>query len=233
VPSGVARSFCLMNRCRTPAVLLLDTNIVVLSWRYRVGDEGFDLLGELRRLARTGQERLALDLLSLEELFALARMSGTPRFIVAAATVDEVQQSRDLDAAEIGQWATELATYNGLSEDWPFEGISVRAADLLAPEITGADAHLFAEVARLQADALLTFDYRLIRRRERGKRLQLQPLTPFEVEDWMLGCRQPPWNHRGACRPRLARVALLTEDRRGLRLGDADGRAEEPVRAAQ
>ena len=91
----------------------------MLSLRYRFGDERFDLLGELRRLAAIGQERLALDMLSMEELFTLARMSGTPRFMVAPDTIDELQQSPDRDAAEIVQWAAELATHNGLSEDWP------------------------------------------------------------------------------------------------------------------
>ena len=65
------------------------------------------------------------------------------------------------------------------------------------------------EVERLLADALVMFDYRLIRRREEGERLQMQALTPIDVEDWVLGCRQPPWEHRGPCPPRLARGALL------------------------
>lgn len=222
-----------MNRLPAPAVVLVDTNIVVLSWRYRIGDEGFDLIGELRQLARGGQERLALDLLSLDELFAMARMAPTPRFVVAPKTFDELEQSRDSDAAQIIQWATELATYNGVSDEWPFDTPSVRATQLLAPQITGADAQLLAEVARLRADALLTCDYRVVRRRDRGHRLQLQALTPFEFEDWMVGCRQPPWEHRGACRARLSRLALLTQNRRGLRLGDAEGRSDKPIRAAQ
>lgn len=66
----------MVARSEPPYVLLLDTNIVVLSWRYRVGDEGYDLLGALRHLARNGQERLALDLLSLDELFSVARVAG-------------------------------------------------------------------------------------------------------------------------------------------------------------
>jgi hypothetical protein len=182
-----------------PAVVLLDTNVVVLSWRYRVGDERFDLVGELRRLAAAGQERLALDLLSLDELFALARWAARPRFIVAPKTFEELEQSCDSDAAQVIGWATEIAVYNG----------------------------------RLRAEALLTCDYRLIRRREKGRRLELQALTPFEVEDWMLGCRRPPWDHREACRARLSRIALLTRTPRGLRLGDVERNWSEPIRAAQ
>lgn len=213
--------------------MLLDTNIVVLSWRHRLGDEGFYRLGELRQLARAGQARLALDLLSLDELFAVARMSGLPRIVLAPTTFDELVRSRDADATAIYQWATELATYNGVAEDWPFDARSRRAAELLAPEVVGADACLLAEVARLRADALLTCDYRLIRRREKGDRLELQVLTPFEVEDWMLGCRKPPWEHLGACRAWLARLGLLTQDRRGFRLGDTQSTDDQPVRAAQ
>jgi hypothetical protein len=222
-----------MIRPLAPAVVLIDTNVVVLSWRYRIGDEGFDLVGELRQLARSGQERLALDLLSLDELFSLARMATTPRFVVAPKTFDELEQSRHSDAAQIFEWAADLATYSGVSDDWPFDARSARAAELLAPEITGTDAQFVAEVTRLRADAFLTCDYRLIRRRDKGYRLQIQALTPFEVEDWMLGCRQPPWEHCGACRARLLRIALLTQSRRGLRLGDAAPSSDEPVRAAQ
>lgn len=222
-----------MSHRPPPSVLLLDTNIVVLSWRYRLGDEGFDLLGALRLLARAGQERLALDLLSLDELFAIARVSGSPRFVLAPKTFDELRKSSERDAVAVYQWASELTAYNGVPDDWPFDAVSLRAAELLGPEVTGADACLLAEVARLRADALLTCDYRLIRRRDKGARLEVQALTPFEVEDWMLGCRKAPWQHLRACRPRLARVALLTQDRRGLRLGDALSATREPVRAAQ
>jgi hypothetical protein len=212
-----------------PHVLLFDTNTVVLSWRYRIGDEGYDLLGALRHLARSGQERLALDLLSLDELFSLARIAGTPRFLIAPTTFEELDRSVDAEGSSVIQWASELATYDGLTDEWPFDNPSKRAAGLLAPDILGADAVLLAEAARLRADALLTCDYRLIRRRDAGRRLDLVAVTPFETEDWMYGCRQPPWSHTSACRAQLARLALLREAKRGLRLGDS---SSEPVRAA-
>ncbi len=216
-----------------PRVLLLDTNTVVFSWRYRIGDEGYDLIGALRHLAQSGQERLALDLLSLDELFSLARIGGALRFVIASTTFEELRRSGDAESSLVIQWASELATYDGLPDEWPFDKPSKRAADgLLAPDILGADAVLLAEAARLQADVLLTCDYRLIRRRDAGRRLALVALTPFETEDWTHGCRQPPWSHTRACRAQLSRLALLREARRGLRLGDADASSSEPVRAA-
>jgi len=215
-----------------PRVLLLDTNVVVFSWRYRIGDEGFDLLGALRHLARSGQERLALDILSLEELLGLGRIAGAPRFVIAPTTFEELRRSGDAERWSVIQWASELATYDGLPNDWPFDSPCKRAAGLLAPNIQGADAVLLAESARLRADALLTCDYRLIRRRKTGPRLDLVALTPFETEDWIYGCRQAPWSHRRACRAQLSRLALLRAARRGLRLGDHGDSSSDPVRAA-
>jgi hypothetical protein len=181
-----------MKCARAPNVVLLDTNIVVLSWRHRLGDEGFDLLGELRQLARAGQARLTLDLLSLDELFAVARMSGLPRIVLAPTTFDELVRSRDADATAIYQWATELATYNGVAEDWPFDARSRRAAELLAPEVVGADACLLAEVARLGADAFLTCDYRLIRRRERVIAWSFKRSRPSRSRTGCLGAVSRP-----------------------------------------
>ena len=229
--SGTPFTFSAIASTSAPGVLLLDTNVVILSWRYRVGDEGFDLIGALQELAAQGQERLALDLLSLEELFALAQMSATPRFSVAPATLDELQRSRESDAEEIRRWAIELTAYAGVSGEWPFDAPSHTAAELLAPSVTGVDAALLVETRRLGADALLTCDYRLLRRRGAGGPPELKALTPFEVEDWMLGCRRPPWEHRGPCRAYLSRVALLS-GRRGLRLGDPRG-AGQAIRAAK
>lgn len=229
------RSLRFVARRERPGVLLLDTNIVVLSWRYRVGDEGYDLVGALRDLARNGQERLALDLLSLDELFSIARIAGTPRFRIAPTTFEELGRSDDVESASAIQWASELATYDGVPEEWPFDAPSKRAARLLAPDILGADAVLLAEAGRLRANALLTCDYRLIRRRDAGLKLDLVALTPFETEDWIHGCRQPPWSHTKVCRAHLSRIALLRQAQRGLRLGDAghaDDSSAEPVRTA-
>ena len=103
---------------------------------------------------------------------------------------------------------------------------------ILAPDILGADGVLLAEVARLGGDALLTCDFRLIRRRDMGVKLGLVALTPFETEDWIHGCRQPPWSHTKLCRAHLSRLALLRQAQRGLRLGDAGDSSAEPVRAA-
>jgi hypothetical protein len=217
-----------MASVSAPATLLLDTVVVILSWRYRLGDEGFDLIGALRQLAARGHERLALDLLSLEELFAIARMLGTPRFAVAPATLDELYGVRDAGAGVI-RWAVDLASFEAPFEEWPFDGTSVRDAAQRAPHAAIPPAG----VTRMKVDALLTCDYRLIHRREAGLHRQLRPLTPFEVEDWILGCRQPPWKHREACRPRLSRLALLGKERRGLRLGDEFGAGDEVVRAAK
>lgn len=216
-----------------PRVLLLDTITVVFSWRYRIGDEGYDLIGALRHLAQSGQERLALDLLSLDELFSLARIGGALRFVIAPITFEELRRSRDAERSSMIQWASELATYDGLPDEWPFDRPSKRVAHgLLEPGVVGTDAVLLAEVARLRADALLTCNYRLIRRRNAGCRLDLVALTPFETEDWTGGCRQPPWAHMRACGAQLSRLALLREARRGLRLGDANVSFSGPVRAA-
>jgi hypothetical protein len=223
------RSLRAVAKREMPHVLLLDTNIVVLSWRYRVGDEGYDLLGGLRDLARNGQERLALDLLSLDELFTIARIAGTPRFLIAQTTFEELGRSDEAESASVIRWASELATYDGIPDEWPFDAPSKRAACLLASDILGADAVLLAEAARLRADALLTCDYRLIRCRDAGLELDLVALTPFETEDWIRGCRKPPWSHTKVCRAHLARIALLRQAQRGLRFGDSSA---EPVRAA-
>ena len=97
------RSLRAVSRREVPRVLLLDTSIVLLSWRHRVGDEGYDLLGALRDLARTGQERLALDLLSLDELLTIARIGGVFRFLVAPTTFEELERSNDPCARHPGR----------------------------------------------------------------------------------------------------------------------------------
>src|SRR5262249_13112396 len=198
-----------------------------------LGDEGFDLIGALRRLAARGQERLALDVLSLEELFAIARMLGTPRFAVEPAAFDELGDAPDADAGEVIRSALDLASYEATCREWPIDGTSVRDVVLLAPRFSGTEAVPFEEVTRLRVDALLTCDYSLIRRREGGRCARLGPLTPFEVEDWIVGCRQPPWKHREACEPHLSRLALLREERRGLQAGDERAAGGEAVRAAK
>src|SRR6266540_5947500 len=130
---------------------LLDTNLVIQSWSYQVGSESFDC-DRIDELYRTGQERLASDLVALHDLFAHSSERGWPIFCVAPATVREVGQSTERDAAAIIRWAYELAEY-AAPDDWRQERISHFQAEVLHGHSRGVDSILLAEAGRLGCEA--------------------------------------------------------------------------------
>ncbi len=160
---------------------LLDTNLVIQSWSYQVGSESFDC-DRIDELYRTGQERLASDLVALHDLFAHSSERGWPIFCVAPATVREVGQSTERDAAAIIRWAYELAEY-AAPDDWRQERISHFQAEVLHGHSRGVDSILLAEAGRLGCEALLTCDYRLHRRRNEINRLGPIVLRPVELAE--------------------------------------------------
>jgi hypothetical protein len=160
---------------------LLDTNLVIQSWRYQVGSEDFDY-DRIDELYRSGQERLASDLVALHDLFAHSSERGWPIFCVAPATLREVGKSTERDRDAILRWAYELAEYDA-PDDWREERISHLQAEVLHRPSHGVDSILLAEAGRLGCEALLTCDYRLHRRRDRIKRLGPIVLRPVELAE--------------------------------------------------
>src|SRR5438128_745957 len=129
---------------------LLDTNLVIQSWRYTVGNECFD--GDRVELLYTkGQERLADDLFALHHLFVPVER-GYPIFRVAPATLRELAESDEEDADSIITWGEELADYQAPS-DWSRERISTYQSEILHPHARGVDSILLVEAARLGCDA--------------------------------------------------------------------------------
>lgn len=198
-----------MSTGQAPTICLLDTNLVELTWRFGIGDEGFDLLEHIAPLYRAGHNRLALDLLALEDLFGAARHAGLV-FRVAPATIRELARSPEFDGREILNWGWELADYQA-PHDWPQEESSLRTAGyFLRHRVSGTDAVLLGEMIRLGCHALLTCDYRRLRRRERLRGLGHLVLRPAEISDWINGCGHPPWAHSARCSEQKVRSRLLS-----------------------
>jgi hypothetical protein len=118
----------------------------------------------------------------LETLFALAQRYGSLEFRVAPASLRELADSPDVDADEVFAWARELAAYSA-PENWHDELSSRSQAALFSDFVRPGDAVLIGEAIRLGCAELLTCDYRLVRQRDRIKRVAgVEVMTPSTVE---------------------------------------------------
>lgn len=193
-----------------PTVFLLDTNAVEFIWKYGLATGGeVDVLSEVADLYRLGQERLAADILALDDLVKMASR-GCPVFRVAPESLRELARSAEAEASDVCSWAWDLATYSA-PRDWGGERRALLQAPVLHPHSTGADAVLLAETTRLGCDALVSCDYRLHRRERRIRALGPIVLRPTEAEDWLRGCGLPPWSHADMCDAWQARADFLNE----------------------
>jgi hypothetical protein len=157
---------------------LLDTNLVEFGWRFRIGTEE----SSVASMPDPPHARLARDLRVLETLFALAQRHGSLEFRVAPASLRELNASPEIDADDVLAWARELAAY-AAPGDWREESSSRREAALFSNFVRTGDAVLIGEAVRLGCEALLTCDYRLVRQRDRIRRVAgVKVMTPNTVE---------------------------------------------------
>jgi hypothetical protein len=86
-----------------------------------------------------------------------------------------------VDADDVFWWGRDLAGHDA-PEDWFNEASSQRQAPLFADFVRPGDAVLVCEAVRLECDALLTCDYRLVRQKGRIRRVAgVDVLTPSDV----------------------------------------------------
>lgn len=157
---------------------LLDTNLVEYGWRYRIGTEE----SSTATIPDPPHARLTRDLRALDTLFAVAQRYGSLEFRVAPASLRELADSPEVDADEVLAWARELAAY-AAPVDWRDELSSRRQAALFTDFVRPGDAVLIGEAVRLGCAGLLTCDYRLVRQRDRIRRVAgVEVMTPSTVK---------------------------------------------------